>query len=229
MGKFTGFPEECILFLQNLGQNNNRDWFNQNKPLYESEVREPALTFIEAMSPELRRISPHFRAIPKKVGGSLMRVYRDTRFSKDKTPYKTNLGIHFRHERGKDVHAPGFYLHIEPGACFLGSGIWRPDSATLSVLRDFIVDNPASWKSARNHKGFKASFQLEGESLKRPPRGYPPDHPLIEDLKRKDFIARSPLDETQIVKPNFHKLVARRFKQADSFMRYLCTALEIDY
>ena len=92
-----------------------------------------------------------------------------------------------------------------------------------------MLDNPASWKSARNHKGFKANFQLGGESLKRPPRGYPPDHPLIEDLKRKDFIARSPLDEEQIIKADFHKLVARRFKQADSFMRYLCTALEIDY
>ena len=229
MTQSSRFPEDTIPFLKCLANNNNREWFNENKARYESSVREPALTFIEAMGPELERISPHFRAIPKKVGGSLMRVYRDTRFSKDKTPYKTNIGIQFRHELGRDVHAPGFYLHIEPDGCFLGVGIWRPESKALGRLRDFIVDNPASWKKAKQYKPFQSNFQLVGDSLKRPPRGYPADHPLLEDLKRKDFIACANFDETEICKQGFVNFAAKRFAQADPFMSYLCMALEVGY
>jgi len=229
MTQFHGFPAETIPFLINLTKNNNREWFNENKSRYESVVREPALAFIEAMGPELEKISLHFRAIPKKVGGSLMRVHRDVCFSNDKRPYKTNIGIQFRHELGKDVHAPGFYLHIEAGSCFIGAGIWRPESKVLNKLRDFIVDNPASWKKAINHKPFRSHYQLEGESLKRAPRGLPLDHPLIEDLKRKDFIACANFDEAEIAQKGFCRYVAKRFAQADPFMSYLCTALEVQY
>ena len=229
MTRFNHFPEETLFFLKNLAENNNRNWFNENKTLYESAVREPALDFIEAMAPELERISPHFRAIPKKVGGSLMRVYQDTRFGHNKTPYKTNIGIQFRHELGKDVHAPGFYVHIENGSCFIGVGIWRPDSKALSQLREFIIDNPSAWKKAKNHKPFQSNFQLEGDALKRAPRGYPLDHPLIEDLKRKDFIAVAPFDEAEIGKTGFCRFVAKHFTQADPFMSYLCMALDAQY
>ncbi len=229
MNRFDGFPKDCIPFLTRLQQNNERTWFEENKLEYEAEVREPALAFIESMASELQAISPYFRAIAKKTGGSLMRVYRDTRFTRDKTPYKTNIGIHFRHQAGKDVHAPGFYVHVESGRCFVGAGIWRPDSGSLSRLRDFILDNPASWTAAKMHRPFRTNFQLEGESLKRPPRAYPADHPLIEDLKRKDFIARCNFHDTEINKKGFCKFVAGRFKQADPFMSYLCTALELEY
>ena len=223
------FPGNTIPFLISLEKNNRRDWFNENRALYESAVREPALDFIETMAPELETISPHFRAIPKKVGGSLMRVYRDTRFGKDKRPYKTNIGIQFRHELGKDVHAPGFYVHIETGNCFVGAGIWRPESKALAKIREFIVDNPSAWKKANTHKPFQSHFQLDGDTLKRAPRGYPLDHPLIEDLKRKDFIAIAPFDESEIGKPDFSRFVAKRFKQADPFMSYLCMALDAQY
>jgi uncharacterized protein (TIGR02453 family) len=229
MSEFTGFPRGCIPFLQRLRQNNHRDWFDQNRQSYETEVRQPALAFIQAMRPVLQRISPHFPAIAKKSGGSLMRVYRDTRFTKDKTPFKTNIGIQFRHELGRDVHAPGFYVHIEPGACFLGVGIWRPDPDTLAKLRDFIVDNPASWKAARNHESFCANYLLEGETLIRPPRGYPADHPLIDDLKRKEFIGCCLFDDAEIKDGSFSSFVEKRFKQAAPFMRYLCTALALRY
>jgi uncharacterized protein (TIGR02453 family) len=108
---FEGFPKIAIPFLKKIKKNNNREWFNKNKQLYEDSIRSPSLQFIEAMREPLRmELSPHFVAVVKKIGGSLMRVYRDTRFAKDKTPYKTNVGIQFRHELGKDVHAPGLYL-----------------------------------------------------------------------------------------------------------------------
>jgi uncharacterized protein (TIGR02453 family) len=229
MTEFKGFPAGCLPFLKALDKNNNREWFKENKHRYEREVREPALAFIETMAPSLYRISPHFRAVPKRVGGSLMRVYRDTRYTKDKTPYKTNIGIQFRHELGRNVHAPGFYVHIEPGGCFIGVGIWRPETKALSRIRDFILDNPASWTGAMRYRPFKTHFVLEGESLKRPPRGYPSDHPLIEDLKRKDFIACSLFGESEVGSRGFHRLAANRFRQAVPFMRYLCTALDVAF
>ncbi|MES9968663.1 MAG: DUF2461 domain-containing protein [Candidatus Thiodiazotropha sp.] len=229
MDSFKGFPPQTLPFLVALSQNNNREWFSDNKHHYESSVREPALAFIEEMAPKLSGISNQFRAIAKKTGGSLMRVYRDTRFSKDKTPYKTNIGIQFRHSLGKDVHAPGFYLHIEPGECFIGAGIWRPESKTLAKIRNFITDNPAAWQAALKENPFRKHFQLAGDSLLRPPRGFPADHPLIEDLKRKDFIALRAFDDEEIHKPSFCNFVTRGFKQTDSLMRYLCAAVEVNY
>ena len=106
------FSAATFSFLEELAAHNNRAWFEANKSRYESVVREPALQFIAAMAPLLAEFAPHFRAEPRRVGGSLMRVHRDTRFSRDKSPYKTNIGIQFRHALGKDVHAPGFYLHV---------------------------------------------------------------------------------------------------------------------
>ncbi|MEE2657664.1 MAG: TIGR02453 family protein [Candidatus Latescibacterota bacterium] len=101
-----------------------REWFNDNKARYESHVREPLLTFIEDFAGPLKKISAHFRADPRKVGGSLFRNHRDVRFSRDKSPYTTHAGIHFRHERSKDVYAPGLYLHLEPGGeCFMATCI----------------------------------------------------------------------------------------------------------
>ncbi|MGR8946645.1 MAG: DUF2461 domain-containing protein [Gammaproteobacteria bacterium] len=229
MSTFNGFPKTCMPFLKKLARNNNREWFNKNKQNYEESVREPALAFIEAMQPELEKISPHFRAIPKKVGGSLMRVYRDTRFAKDKTPYKTNIGIQFRHALGKDVHAPGYYLHIAPDGCFFGVGIWRPESKILNKIREFIADNPNAWQQAIKNNAFKKYFELHGESLIRPPRGYPADHPLIEDLKRKDFIAFSYFDANDIQQKNFPKIAGKTFAKATPLMSYLCMAVDANF
>ena len=229
MDVFTGFPEGSLSFLEQLAIHNNKEWFNANKDGYERLIREPALALIEEMGSRLTGLSPHFNAIAKKSGGSLMRVYRDIRFAKDKTPYKTNIGIQFRHELGKDVHTPGFYLHIEPGNCFIGAGIWHPDSRTLTKIRDFIHDNPAAWKDALNQKTFKRNFSLEGDSLTRPPRGYPVDHELMVDLKRKDFIACKGYQSSEIGKRTLPQFLMRNFKHTDPFMRYLCTALEVPY
>jgi uncharacterized protein (TIGR02453 family) len=229
MTVFQGFPKDCIPFLKQLARNNNRDWFNANKQRYESLVREPALMFIEDMAQGIKKISPHFTAIAKKSGGSLMRVYRDTRFGNDKTPYKTNIGIQFRHELGKNVHAPGFYVHIASDECFIGVGLWRPEAQTLKAIREFIIDNPGAWKDANRHPAFRKNYQIVGESLQRPPRGFAPDHELIEDLKRKDFIARKNFDVQKIHDTKFIRFVLHSFKQADPYMHYLCDAVEVQY
>lgn len=223
------FNADTMSFLNQLEENNDRDWFKENKSRYEDLVRTPALNFIYDMVNDLAHISPHFLVISKKVGGSLMRVHRDVRFSKDKSPYKTNVGIQFRHEMGKDVHAPGFYVHIKPKECFVGVGIWRPDSTALSKIRDTILEHDKEWLSAVNEKKFKKNFELSGESLKNAPRGYDKEHPLVGDLKRKDFIAISHIDEEKILSKNFKSLVIKRFTEAELYMQFLCKALMLRY
>ncbi|MCW8908413.1 MAG: DUF2461 domain-containing protein [Sedimenticola sp.] len=229
MALFSGFPDGTLPFLRELRENNEKAWFQANKGRYEAQVREPALAFIEAMVPGLAEISPHFRASPKKVGGSLMRIYRDVRFSNDKTPYKTNIGIQFRHAQGRDVHAPGFYLHIAPDECFVAAGIWHPESRVLAAIRGFLDDNPAAWRRALEADGFKGHFALAGDSLKRPPRGYSADHPLIDDLKRKDFIAVKSIEPAAIQGPELVPETLRAYRHSDDFMRYLCTAIGVNY
>lgn len=229
MPRFTGFPPATLKFLQDLESNNNREWFQDNKPRYEQVVLEPALDFIATMGPKLQAISEHFVAMPKRVGGSLMRVYRDTRFSKDKTPYKTNIGIQFRHELGKDVHAPGYYMHIDNTGCFLAAGMWHPGASALAEVRERIATRPANWKRARDARAFKATFSLDGEVLKRPPRGYSPDAPHIEDLKRKDFIAVTDFPAMEIHDAAFVSRVGGVFKKATPFMAFLCEAVGVDF
>ncbi len=223
------FTAQGMSFLRKIEKNNNRDWFHEHKLDYESLVRTPALNFIDDIRNELTHISPHFLALAKKIGGSLMRVHRDVRFSRDKSPYKTNIGIQFRHEMGKDVHAPGFYLHIEPRCCFIGVGIWRPDSFALSKIRDAIIERDQYWLTVINDKKFKKNFELSGESLKTAPRGYDKKHPLIEDLRRKDFIAISHVDDKTVLSKNFKQFVVKRFTEAESYIEFLCKALTLRY
>lgn len=226
---FAGFHPRTVQFLDELASNNNREWFNKNKSRYEADVLEPALAFVSAMQAPLAKISPHFKAIPKRTGGSLMRIYRDTRFARDKTPYKTNVGIQFRHEKGKDVHAPGFYLHVSPEECFVGCGIWHPDSKTLGKIRKTINKDQAGWKRAAMGKAFLSRFEMRGASLKRSPKGFKEEHPLIVELKRKDFIACADLDYDEIFDPGIVKNVAAKMRRAKPMMHFLCHAIGVKF
>ena len=223
------FTAGTFKFLRELKENNNREWFNDNKPRYERYIKEPALQFIMDFGPHLAKISPHFKADPRVNGGSLFRIYRDTRFGKNKAPYKNNTGLHFRHMAGKDAHAPGFYLHIEPGQVFMGTGIWRPDSPTLRKIREAIVEDPKAWKRASNAKRFKDNFELTGDSLVRAPKGFDPEHPLIEDLRRKDFIGVTQLTQKAVTGPDFMKEFTSLCKASGPFQKWLCGAVGVDY
>jgi uncharacterized protein (TIGR02453 family) len=223
------FSPALFQFLTDLRENNNRDWFQANQQRYEDAVREPAFQFISDFGPELRKISPHFLAIPKKVGGSLFRIFRDVRFSKDKSPYKTQTGIHFRHEAAKDAHAPGYYLHLAPDHCFMGAGIWHPDGPTLRQIREAIAADPSGWQKARDATAKKGGLRLAGEALKRPPKGFDADHPLIEDLKRKDFIATTDLTVEQVLATDFPAHFTQLCKAATPLSRFLCGALGVAF
>ena len=227
--EFSRFEPTIFQFLEELADNNNRSWFNENKWRYDQEVLAPCQAFIRAFRPRLKEISPFFVASDRRSGGSLMRVYRDTRFARDKTPYKTNVGIQFRHEMGRDVHAPGFYVHIAPDECFLAVGVWRPDRASLGRIRQAIVDEPDRWRRATGDRKFREYFELAGDRLKRPPRGFPTDHPFVEDLKRTDFIGLGELSEEDVLEEAFTDRVAASFAASRPFMRFLCRALEVPF
>jgi uncharacterized protein (TIGR02453 family) len=226
---FSHFDPSLMHFLNKLEANNDRQWFNDHKQEYEDCVRTPALAFIEQMEHWIRLVSPHYEATAKKVGGSLMRVYRDVRFSKDKSPYKTNVGIQFRHEVGKDVHAPGFYLHISPKEIFLGVGTWHPHPDALRKIREHIVAKPGPYQDAVEHKPFTDYYELAGDKLTRPPRGYDSDHPLIEEIKRKDFIALCRLEEKELYTEDLCERVASRFGRAQPLQKFLCEALDLRF
>ena len=227
--EFDRFRPTLFKFLEQLAANNNRPWFQENKLRYERDVLEPAMAFIRDFQPRLKRISPYFVASDRRVGGSLMRVYRDARFSRHGQPYKTNVGIQFRHEFGQDIHAPGFYVHITPEECFLAVGVWRPDPVSLRQIRQAIVEWPDRWRRASHDRKFRERFTLDGGSLKRPPRGFPSDHFWIEDLKRTDFIGLEELAERDVLNKGFLDHVAASFAASRPFMRFLCDALTVPF
>jgi uncharacterized protein (TIGR02453 family) len=163
------------------------------------------------------------------VGGSLFRIHRDTRFSKDKTPYKTNTGVQFRHHAGKDAHAPGFYLHIQPGESFMGVGLWRPETKVAYRIRAAIDDDRKGWGNAAHSPSFREHFALAGDSLVRPPKGYEETHPLIDDLKRKDFIASASLSDEVITDPDFFDRFGDLCQVSSPFMAFLCRAVNVPY
>jgi uncharacterized protein (TIGR02453 family) len=223
------FGPELFSFLSDLRANNDREWFAANRDRYEEQLLEPSLAFIEAFAPRLDKISPHFRADARPSGGSLFRIYRDTRFSKDKSPYKTNVGIHFRHERAKDAYAPGYYLHIGPGEVFAGGGIWHPETAATTRIREAIVADPTRWTRATRTGAFAKRLELGGDTLKRVPSWADPEHPLADDLKRKDFFGWAKLSEDDVVAPGFVDEYAQICRAAAPLMQFLCDALDVPY
>jgi uncharacterized protein (TIGR02453 family) len=229
MTKDTSFGPELFSFLADLRANNNREWFAANRHRYEEHLLEPALAFINAFAPKLEEISPHFRADTRPSGGSLFRIYRDTRFSKDKTPYKTNLGIHFRHERAKDAYAPGFYLHIGPGEVFAGGGIWHPGTDGATRIREAIVADPERWRQVTRTGAFAKRLELGGDSLKRVPTWADPGHPFADDLRRKDFFGWARLTDEDVLAPGFVDEYARICRAAAPLTHFLCDALEAPY
>jgi uncharacterized protein (TIGR02453 family) len=223
------FSPALFSFLDDLRANNEREWFQENKQRFDELVREPALAFVRDFEPALAALSPHFVADARPVGGSLFRIHRDTRFSRDKTPYKTHVGIQFRHERARDVHAPGFYLHLEPRKSMAVAGIWRPDGSALASIRAAIDADQEGWLRVAHGAPFTTRFELSGETLQRPPAGFPAGHALIADLKRKDFMGVARLNQRQITSSGFVDELAAVCRDAAPFTAFLCRALQLPF
>lgn len=220
-------PPELFDFLFDLDVHNERPWFEANRERYESEVREPVRQFIREVADPLHdRVSRFLVADDRKQGGSMFRIHRDVRFSKDKTPYKIHVGVQLRHERGRDVHAPGVYLHLEPGHCFVGSGMWRPGNEALNALRDDIEARPAVFKRMRTQLDVGA-WEFGGDSLKRAPRGRDPDHPLIDELRRTSWILIHPIDESDTTATDFVDTFIELVRQTRPLLRWQGRILDL--
>ena len=227
---FTGLPRDFFAFFEELAQNNNKLWFKDNKQRYRDNVQEPLLALVEAMGPRLKKISPHIVADPRRNGGSVFRIYKDVRFSKDKSPYKTHGAIQFRHARGKDAHAPGFYIHLSPDEVFAGGGVWGPPSPALLAIRETIRDDPRAWQKIINGKAFVQRFgEIRGDRLTRPPRGFDKDDPMIEDIKRKSFFAMEQKKKSSVHKPEFPDEIEASLREAKPLMAFLCKALDVPF
>jgi uncharacterized protein (TIGR02453 family) len=228
---FDGFPKDFFLFFKELKKHNERPWFEDNKQRFKDSVQAPMSEFIAAMGPELKKVSKHFVADPKPNGGSMFRIYRDVRFSRDKRPYKEHAACHFRHAGGKDVHAPGFYMHFGDDEVYFGGGMYMPEPPALGKIRDAIVRGPAKWKAVKADKTFSKTFGgLGGDhTLTKAPRGYAPDHPLIEDIKKKSFFAMRDGDLKLAQSPRLVPTVAATFRAASPLMKFLCAAQGVPY
>lgn len=215
------FTRDTMQFLMELRFNNNREWFEANRERFEKHCKAPMLAFITAVADPLRRVNRDVVADPRPNGGSMFRIYRDTRFSKDKTPYKTAMGASFRHKAGRDVPAPGFYLHVEPDGCFMGAGMWHPEPEALQRIRNHVVAKPGVWTALQK------TVTLEGDSLTRVPKGYDREHPLADVLRRKDFITSLPLRDKQVLSPDLVETFVEACGRANPLMKVLSAAMGV--
>lgn len=226
----TYFSEASFKFLRGLARNNDKVWFNTHKQQYEDHVRQPFLRLLTDLQPDLAQISGHFRSDPKTVDGSLFRIYRDARFSTDKSPYKNWQGARLYHERRKQVPAPSFYVHLQPNESFVGAGLWHPEPDTQRRVRQFIFENPGSWKAAAHAPKFRKRFDFEeSEVLVRAPRGFPADFEFIEDLKHKNFVFWRSLDNATMTGPRLRQTLATDLAALAPFVDYLCAALDLEF
>jgi uncharacterized protein (TIGR02453 family) len=225
------FSRGVFEFLKELAENNNKAWWEDNKERYINTIREPALDFITDFGDRLKDISPHFIADARANGGSLMRPYRDMRFAKG-APYKTNVGIHFRHTRGKDVHAPGFYLHLEPGQNFAGAGLWSPQTNVARAIRQAINDKPTRWGQVAHSESFQATWEIGGHAedrLKRIPKDFDPDHPHPDDLRLRSFTAGTRLSQKSVTSEAFADDLLSAYEKAGPYTGFLCDAIGVPF
>lgn len=226
----TYFTDKSLKFLRGLARHNERAWFQAHRDDYERQVREPFQRLLVDLQAPLAQVSAHYRADPAKVGGSLFRIHRDTRFASDKAPYKGWQGARLFHERSRQVPAPSFYLHLQPGNCFIGGGIWHPEPPVQRQIRQFIFDNPGGWKAAAHAPAFRRRFDLDEEDmLVRVPRGFPADFEFIEDLKHRNFVAWRGIEDGAMLGPRLLPAITRDLQALAPFMDYLCAALDLEF
>jgi uncharacterized protein (TIGR02453 family) len=218
---FVGFTPDAIQFLADLAENNERAWFQPRKADYERLLKDPLERLCEAVDERFRS-----RHIPLQADArrSPFRIYRDTRFSHDKSPYKTNVAASFpwiEHGYG-GTDNPGGYFHLAPGEVFVGGGMWHPSPSTLAAFRKSVAEDPATIRGLLDDPTFVTRFgSISGATLTRPPRGYPADHPEVELLKHRDITFGVRLADEDVLSARLPDLVADVLADALPFMRYL--------
>jgi uncharacterized protein (TIGR02453 family) len=213
------FPAAGLDFLRKLRRNNRREWFLKNKQTYEEFVRQPMIELVNALAPEFATFAPEIVASPKV---SLYRIYRDTRFSKDKSPYKTHVAAGFSHRGLEKNQGAGFYLHITPSEFLIGGGLYSPQTEDLAAVRHHTALHYKRLTTILNARPFRRLFDgLSGEQLVRVPRGFPADHPAADFLRRKQFLASRLLSAEAVTTPQFGSIVLDTFRTLHPLLEFL--------
>jgi len=224
------FGPDAFAFLRALARHNNRTWFEANRPRYQASLRAPMAALIEEMDVRLAAIAPEITGDPRR---SLFRIHRDVRFSRDKSPYKTNAGCWFYHQDagrgvGQDAEGgAGYYFHLEPGGCFVAAGIWMPSPPGLAKIRAALAEDPAGFGRVVRAPAFRGRYgRLSEEAmLVRLPRGYAPGHPAEAWLRYKSFTVSRALPATTVTGPRLAEVLARDFRALRPLVRWLNAAL----
>ena len=232
--EFKGFSRDAIQFLVDLAANNDRAWFQPRKGEFERLLKEPMEQLCAALEAQFRARDVPLHADPAK---SPFRIYRDTRFSKDKSPYKTHLAASFGwagdgvdaaagRAHMEEVHASGGYFHLQPGEIYVGGGVWRPDAPWINAFRARILEDYGAFRSVVEAPAFVKTFGSvsdDGESLKKVPAGFPADHPAADLLRKKNVTFGRRLSDREAFSPKLPVVLADAFATATPLMRWLAT------
>ncbi len=217
---FAGFPAEGIAFLKGLKKNNNREWFQARKSVFDEKVKAPMLELVDAVNRELMRFAPEHVTDPAKA---VYRIYRDTRFSNDKTPYKTHIAATFPRRAAAGRHGMGgYYFHVSPESVAVGGGIYMPQPPELLAIRTYLAEHGAEFQKIVNREEVRSLFgELHGDRLARVPKGFAADHPFAELLKFKRFLLYVELDGAIVATPALFTEIVKRLKAITPFIEFL--------
>ncbi len=215
----TTFPPAALTFLRGLKRHNDRAWFAAHKEAYERDVKAPMIALVERLAVDLRRFAPDLVASQK---ASLYRLHRDTRFSADKSPFKTQVGAVFPHRALHRHQGAGLYLEIGPAGTMIAGGIYMPEAAELHALRNHLASNTVRFRSLVESPGFRRAVgAVSGSTLQRLPRGFPPDHPAAEYLKLKQFLFGRDYPAAFATTPGFYRQVVALFERMAPVVAFL--------
>jgi uncharacterized protein (TIGR02453 family) len=217
------FRPEALKFLRGLEKNNDRDWFNERKAVYEAELKEPMLAIIRKITDAMMDFAPnHVRPAEK----SLFRIYRDTRFSNNKLPYKTHVAAWWSHAGLEKTSGAGYYFQVSPKGVVIAAGAYMPEKEQLAAIRHWLLENHEEFRKVLRTPAIRRTFtEFEGEALTRPPKGFPPDHPAMDLIKCKQWALRTELPVEAALEPGFAAALIRHFKLLAPFVDALNTPI----
>ncbi len=216
---FAGFPHEMVRFFRSLKRNNRREWFQPRKHLFDRHVKAPMLELVDAINAELAKFAPEYVTEPKSA---IFRIYRDTRFSADKTPYKTHVAASFSRRGGERLGTGGFYFSVSHDAIEVAAGLWHPDRDVMLLVRNHIAETHRELsRILSNKKSRKLAGELKGDALSRSPKGFYPSHPAAEFIKMKDWVLDVALDAGLATTPQLQGAIVERFRAMAPALGYL--------
>ena len=214
---------EALTFLRNLKRNNDREWFQPRKAIFEAELKEPMLAIIRKVSEAMESFAPAYVRPAEKC---LFRIYRDTRFSGDKTPYKTHVAAWWMLEGLKKTSGAGFYFHIDPKEVVVAAGAWMPEKDQLAAIRHWLLEHHKEFRKLLNRPAVRKSFaEFEGNALIRPPKGFPSEHPAMDLIRCRQWGLSTSLPASEALKPDFAAVLARYFRLATPVVEALNTPI----